>query len=157
MIVNKMSSEKRADSSHDLPGPSSRQWLQAILIGATLLLAGNWAASQYPNSWTNGLVLDYANSTVKGQIDGPYSSTLTEPWCHVSEVAEIVCYHICCPMIDLHKKCNIELVVINVIHRSLRAKSLHTMTASTASSALAWMSQWIGTIRSPEILALGSQ
>ena len=157
MIVNKMSSGKSANSSHELPRPSSRQWLQAILIGATLLLAGKWAASQYPNGWTNDLVLDYANSTVEGQNAEPYSSTLTEPWCHVSEVADIFCCHTCCPQIDLHNRYNVVFVVINVLHRSLRAKNLHTMTVSTVSNALAWIYQWIGTIRSPEILALGSQ
>ena len=157
MIVNTMSPEKCADTSHELPRSSSRQWLQAILIGAALLLAGKWATSQYPNNKTNNIVLDYAKNTVEEQTAGPYNSTLTEPWCDVSEVADILCRHIYCPQIDLHKSYDVVSVIINILHRSLRAKSLHTMTASTVSNAPAWMSQWIGTIRSPEILALGSQ
>ena len=68
-----------------------------MLIGATLLLAGKWAASQYPNGWTNVNVFDYAKSTVKGQTAEPYSSTLTEPWSHVSELANISYCHNHCP------------------------------------------------------------
>ena len=56
-----------------------------MLIGATLLLAGKWAASQYP---------DYVKSTARGQTAEPYSSTLNEPWSHVSELTNVFCYHI---------------------------------------------------------------
>ena len=78
-----------------------------MLIGATLLLAGKWAASQYPNGWTNDLVLKYAKSTVEGQAAEPYGSTLTEPWSHVSELSKFFCCRICCPQIDFH---NVVLV-----------------------------------------------
>ena len=100
MSVNKMSPEKCAKSSLELPRrPSTRQWLPAMLIGATLLLAGKWAASQNQNGCTYDVVLDYMKNTVEGHTAEPHSSTLTEPWSHVSEPTHVFCYHIYCSQI----------------------------------------------------------
>ena len=41
-------------------------------------------ASQYSSDWLSQSILDYVKSTISGETNKPYSSSLTEPWSKVS-------------------------------------------------------------------------
>ena len=155
-----MSPRNSGTVSADASRSSTPQWLQKVFVVAGLLVVGSWMASQYSSDWPSQSILDYVKSTISGETNKPYSSSLTEPWSKVSY--RIHFFSNLTHILQSRNPNNDHFVKLlqraaaELLPRSPLTKNLNTTTAWVTSSAPDLMSLWIGTIPSLTTLVWGS-